>query len=148
MAARRSTWRAESQGGDSGASMPAAEPEEILPRVQSLFDENSGAVHTPIIKDGRVRIGFMDFDISSPEYVLGGEFDIVPTPLSAIDKPARNLVILGEVFGHEVTVDTDFGDDFQRFSRTDAIEIAQRILDTLVSGDVHTNDTGHDFDPL
>ena len=90
---------AEAQGNASGASKPAAEPEEILPRVQSLFDEASGAVHTPVIKDGRVRIGFMDFDISSPEYALGGEFDIVPTPLSAIDKPMRNLVILGEVFG-------------------------------------------------
>ena len=73
--------------------------EEINPRVQSLFGENSGAVHTPVVKDGRVRIGFMEFDISAPEYAVGGEFDIIPTPLSAIDKPARNLVILGEVFG-------------------------------------------------
>ncbi len=90
---------AEAQGGYGGAPKPAAEPEEILPRVQSLFDENSGAVHTPVVKDGRVKIGFMDFDISAPEYAVGGEFDIVPTPLSAIDKPMRNLVILGEVFG-------------------------------------------------
>ena len=96
VAERRS---AEAQGGYGGAGKPSAEPEEILPRVQTLFDEHSGAVHTPVIKDGRVKIGFMDFDISSPEYAIGGEFDIVPTPLSAIDKPARNLVILGEVFG-------------------------------------------------
>ena len=90
---------AEAQGSAQNAGKPAPEPEEILPRVQSLFDENSGAVHTPVVKDGRVKIGFMDFDISAPEYAIGGEFDIVPTPLSAIDKPMRNLVILGEVFG-------------------------------------------------
>ena len=89
----------EAQGGAQNAGKPTSEPEEIRPRVQSLFDENSGAVHTPTVKDGRVKIGFMDFDISAPEYAIGGEFDIVPTPLSAIDKPMRNLVILGEVFG-------------------------------------------------
>ena len=93
------------QGGDRrgaenrDAPKPAAEPEEILPRVQSLFTEAQGAVHVPVIRDGRVKLGFMNFDISSPEYAYGGEFDIVPTPLSAVDKPTRNLVVLGEVFG-------------------------------------------------
>ena len=57
-------------------------------------------------------------------------------------------LILSQVFGHQVTVDTDFFDDFQGFRRTDTVEIAQRIFDALVSGDVHTNDTGHDFNPL
>ena len=83
----------------SGQAKKPAEEEVILPRVQSLFGEGSGAVHTPVVENGRVRIGFMDFDISSPEYVLGGEFDIIPTPLSAVDKPMRNIVLLGEVFG-------------------------------------------------
>ena len=92
---------ADRRNADAAGNAPAkpTEPEEILPRVQSLFDEKSGAIHTPTVKDGRVRIGFMDFDISSPDFAIGGEFDIIPTPLSAIDKPARNLVILGEVFG-------------------------------------------------
>ena len=76
-----------------------AEETQILPRVQTLYGEGSGAVQTPIIENGRVKIGFMDFDISQPEYAVGGEFDIVPTPLSAIDKPMRNIVVLGEVFG-------------------------------------------------
>lgn len=83
----------------AGQGKTPTEPEKTLPRIQSLFDTDSGAVHTPEVKDGRVRIGFMDFDISSPEFALGGRFDLVPTPLSAVDKPARNLVILGEVFG-------------------------------------------------
>ena len=90
---------AEAQGAPAAGGKPVAEPEELLPRVQSLFDESSGAVHTPTVKDGRVKIGFMDFDISNPEFAIGGEFDVVPTPLSAVDKPMRNLVILGEVFG-------------------------------------------------
>ncbi len=98
MAERRT---AESHGGNSGfaGGGKAAEPEVILPRVSTLFGEGSGAVHTPTVKDGHVTVGFMHFDISAPEYAIGGEFDIVPTPLSAIDRPARNLVILGEVFG-------------------------------------------------
>ncbi len=75
------------------------EPEVILPRVGTLFGEGSDAAHTAVVKDGRVRLGFMDFDIAEPEYALGGEFDIIPTPLSSIDKPMRNLVIVGEVFG-------------------------------------------------
>ncbi len=85
---------------DTGKAPAApALPEVILPRVGTLFDERSGASHTAEIVDGHVRIGFMDFDISTPEYAIGGEFDITPTPLSAIDRPTRGLVILGEVFG-------------------------------------------------
>ena len=98
---RYSTAKSERAAAEaqSGQAKKPAEEEVILPRVQSLFGEGSGAVHTPVVENGRVRIGFMDFDISSPEYVLGGEFDIIPTPLSAVDKPIRNIVLLGEVFG-------------------------------------------------
>ncbi len=92
--------RAAESGGIVTPAKPA-EPEVILPRAATLFGEGSGASHTAAVENGRVRIGFMDFDISSPEYALGGEFDITPTPLSAIDKPTRGLVILGEVFGFQ-----------------------------------------------
>ncbi len=91
--------RRAADGQGSPAPTKSAEPEVVLPRVGTLFDEHSGAAHTPVTENGHVKIGFMDFDIASPEFVLGGEFDITPTPLSAIDKPARGLVILGEVFG-------------------------------------------------
>ena len=92
---------AERRAAEQQGQQPAkpAEPVEILPRVQTLYGEGSGAVQTPVIENGRVKIGFMDFDISQPEFAVGGEFDIVPTPLSAIDKPMRNIVVLGEVFG-------------------------------------------------
>ncbi len=91
--------RRAADGQGSPAPTKSAEPEVVLPRVGTLFDEHSGAAHTPVTENGHVKIGFMDFDISSPEFAVGGAFDITPTPLSAIDKPMRGLVILGEVFG-------------------------------------------------
>ena len=98
---RYSMTLAERKAAEAQANQPAkpAEQPEILPRVRTLYGEGSGAVQTPVVENGRVKIGFMDFDISQPEYAVGGEFDIVPTPLSAIDKPMRNIVVLGEVFG-------------------------------------------------
>ena len=77
----------------------STEPETILPRVGSLFAEDSNAVHNPVVSDGKVTVGFMHFDISEPKFAIGGEFDIVPTALSTITRPTRGLVILGEVFG-------------------------------------------------
>lgn len=83
----------------SGQSVSTAEPEAALPRVSTLFEGKSGYTSEVQIKDGICRIGYMTFDINEPEYALGGTFDIQPTPLAAIDRPTRNLVILGEVFG-------------------------------------------------
>ncbi len=106
---------------DRGATDNAKtdEPEIILPRVGTLFDEGSGASHAAEIVNGHVRIGFMDFDISNPEFVHGGEFQITPTPLSAIDRPTRGLVILGEVFGF-LKEPTRQGDKFNiSFALTD-----------------------------
>ncbi len=88
-----------SSDGTGHAPATDAEPEKVLPRVQTLFGETSDASMTATVEDGHVRIGFMDFDVSNPEFVIGGEFDITPTPLAAIERPARGLVILGEVFG-------------------------------------------------
>ncbi|MCQ2428823.1 MAG: PolC-type DNA polymerase III [Clostridia bacterium] len=51
------------------------------------------------VGEGVCRIGFMTFDYSAPTFAIGGEFDIIPTPLAAIDKPQRNIVVLGQVFG-------------------------------------------------
>ena len=53
-------------------------------------------------------------------------------------------LIGGEIAGHEVAVDSDFGDDFQRLGRADTIEIAQRIFNALVSRNVNTDDSRHD----
>ncbi len=92
---------AERRAAGDGGRQPVAPsaPEVVLPRVNTLFGEDSTASHTAVVENGHVKIGFMDFDVSRPEYAIGGEFDIIPTPLSAIDRPTRGLVVLGEVFG-------------------------------------------------
>ncbi len=73
-------------------------PEEekvILPRVQTL---NTWDV-TPDLSNGICKIGKTSFDISSPEFVIGAEFDIThPTPIRYIEKPERGIVIFGEVY--------------------------------------------------
>ncbi len=99
IAAADRSYGASRQNDAPAAPAKAEEPAVVLPRASTLFGEASGAAHTATVQNGHVRLGFMDFDISSPEYVIGGEFDIIPIPLSAIDRPARNIVILGEVFG-------------------------------------------------
>ncbi|MBR6709131.1 MAG: PHP domain-containing protein, partial [Clostridia bacterium] len=47
-----------------------------------------------------LTIGYRTFDLSAPKFAIGGEFSLeTPTPIASIDRPARNLVVLGEVFG-------------------------------------------------
>lgn len=48
------------------------------------------------------HIGGKYFDVSSPEFIIGDEFQILdPTPIRNIDGPRKNIVVLGEVFGIE-----------------------------------------------
>lgn len=110
---------------DRGGQAADKPPEVILPRVGSLFappaEEGAPAPvpETVAVENGRCHIGFMTFDLSAPEYALGAEFDICPTPLSAIDKPRRGLVILGEVFGYTKEANRN-GDKFNvTFNLTD-----------------------------
>ncbi len=79
---------------------PPPEPEEEKPalnlkKVQSLLDA------PPPSYDGDcVTIGYRTFDLSSPNFAIGGEFSLqTPTPIASIDRPTRNLVVFGEVFG-------------------------------------------------
>ena len=52
--------------------------------------------------ENNFHIGGKYFDVSSPEFIIGDEFQIVdPTPIRNIDGPRKNIVILGEVFGIE-----------------------------------------------
>ena len=64
-----------------------------LPRANTLSNEGAD-----LKNDGRIcEIGFKKFDISSPEYVYGEEFDITPLPIAKLEG-GRNVVIIGEVF--------------------------------------------------
>ena len=75
-------------------SAPVVDEQEILPRAASIY---AGDV-VPEMLDGKCRIGQSLFDISSPEYIFGDAFEITPTAIANIDKPVRNIVILGEIF--------------------------------------------------
>ena len=70
------------------------EENEMLPRAASIY----GEVPLPEYGEGTCRIGNSLFDISEPEYIYGEPFEIRPLPIGAIDKPQKNLTIIGEVF--------------------------------------------------
>ena len=75
---------------------PSDEEANMLPRKTSIFDENA----TVTVEDGICKIGCGSFDISSPEYVYGEPFEINPISISDINKPQRNVVIVGTVFDY------------------------------------------------
>jgi len=75
----------------------AVPEEEALPRAASVY----GTVPIPEIEDGKCKIGYSVFDISEPEYVYGEVFPITPISIASIDKPMRNIVVLGEVFNFQ-----------------------------------------------
>ena len=73
-------------------------PDKDFERIASLsakdvvFEQSENNFH----------IGGKYFDVSSPEFIIGDEFQIVdPTPIRNIDGPRKNIVVLGEVFGIE-----------------------------------------------
>ena len=79
----------------------AEEEKNTLPRVSSLFEAPDGE-DGPSKEDLtglECRMGFITFDFSDPEFVLGDPFAIQPTPLRELTKPMRNIVVVGEVFG-------------------------------------------------
>ncbi len=69
-------------------------PGSNLPRVASLV-KNA----TVELGESICTIGYKKFDISEPEYVIGEEFDVKPTPIAALNSSSRGVVIVGEVFG-------------------------------------------------
>ncbi len=71
------------------------EEKPMLPRASSIYEGEC----LPEIGDGKCKIGFSTFDISEPEYVFGEPFEITPVPIASIDRPQRNIVIVGEIFG-------------------------------------------------
>ena len=72
--------------------------EEMLPRIPSIYD---GIDPTPIISEDKTcRIGFSVFDLSGADYVYGTPFEIRPVAIASIKNPAKDLVILGEIFNY------------------------------------------------
>jgi DNA polymerase-3 subunit alpha (Gram-positive type) len=66
-----------------------------LPRLTSVYDTNASVNYG---ENGTVKIGNITFDISSPQFVIGVEFDIRPIPISSVTRPTRNVTFVGEIF--------------------------------------------------
>lgn len=84
---------------DDGAAPEAAADDDApqLKRVASLYgarETPSSQPSDPLIYDSGCR----RFDLSSPEYVYGDEFDIRPVQLAKITSPQHNIVVVGDVF--------------------------------------------------
>ena len=75
---------------------PDVQEEEKLPRAASLYETENEAYND----GGIVKIGTSEFDISEPEFVIGNDFAITPTPIAKLDdgKQHSNVVIVGQVF--------------------------------------------------
>ena len=103
--------------GPSESATPAAvqEQDPDVKRLMSLMGEIGDAE----IEEGICRIGSRQYDISAPEFAIGGSFEIKPVPIARVDRQMRNVVIVGEVFGY--TQDTNrTGDKFNiNFGVTD-----------------------------
>jgi len=101
----------------SSPAAPVEAESEALPRKTSVY----GDQFVPEIKDGLCKIGHATFDISSPEYVFGEQFAITPISISAIDKPQKNITIIGTVFDYSQEP-TRSGDKMNiSFSVTDGV---------------------------
>ena len=87
-------YRQEAQRAPEAIVTETEEEDKMLPRAASIY----GEVPLPEYGEGTCRIGTSVFDIGEPEYVYGEPFEIRPLPIGAIDKPQKNLTIIGEVF--------------------------------------------------
>ena len=90
-------------------SRRSAGPSEAAAPAPTLVNSNPDAVRKmgllgdpgdAEIENGICRIGSRSYDISEPQYAIGANFDIRPVPIAWVNKPMRNVVVLGEVFGY------------------------------------------------
>ncbi len=116
------------------ASAPKEDDKPKLPRIQSVYSETV----SPIVENGICTIGNSKFDISEPKYVIGEPFEIIPTAISYLSKPIRNVVLLGQVFG--VSKDTNRAGDkinllFYLTDGNSSIEIKKFGIDLDAAGE-------------
>ena len=81
--------------GGEWQGAPSKAEEEKLPRLASVYGDNSAVVKK---ENGIVTIGCRSFDISQPNFAIGTQFEINPVPISSVTKPIRNVTFVGEVF--------------------------------------------------
>ena len=81
---------------DAESKLPqAASNEPRLPRLQSVY--NNTTVEN---NQDTVKIGYLTFDISAPQYVLGVPFKIEPMLIAEASRPMKNVTLVGEVFNY------------------------------------------------
>ena len=98
---------------DNGKSSGVEEGQEgpNLTRIFSVYDEDA----TPDLSvEGQVRIGHTTFNISSPEFVLGEPFEILPAQIAAVTHPQKNVTFIGDVICY--TEDSNRTGDSYRIS--------------------------------
>ena len=78
-----------------------------LKRVVSLFGEQNSEVLQ--IDESNFRVGNMSFDVSTPNFLYGGSFEIHPVPLRNLTSPISSVCVLGIAYAIE-TKDTRKGD--------------------------------------
>ncbi len=74
---------------------PAQPQSEKLPRIASVFGDANQIAKK---ENGIITIGSRSFDISSPNFAIGVEFEINPVPISTIRRAVRNVTFIGEIF--------------------------------------------------
>ncbi len=78
--------------GSEDVVVSADSPE--YPRIASIFGDEAHIELT----DDICKIGKSVFDLSSPEVIVGEEFNISPVLIASLKKPVRNVVVVGTVF--------------------------------------------------
>ena len=106
-------------------------PDRNLKKVSSVFGEIPETVRNGV----EVISGKMRFDVSDPVVVLGRPFDFdAPVSISSIEKPMKNVVVLGEVFS-VVSKETRRGDKISiTVSLTD--KVSSVYIRTIVAPEV------------
>ncbi len=96
LAAAEREYEAHLAEGFNRAPQKEAEEEgEKLPRMTSVYDFD---LKESAVADGKIKIGAYTFDLTSPNFAFGNEFDIRPVPIATINKAVKNIVFVGEVF--------------------------------------------------
>ena len=81
--------RAYSAASSSSNVITNDEDKPKFPRIATVYDEGSEIFYND---EGFCHIGANVYDISSPEYRVGDEFEIKPVVISSLTKPVRNVV--------------------------------------------------------
>nr|MBQ4318634.1 hypothetical protein [Clostridia bacterium] len=80
---------------------PAPPPEILEPPKPHMPSVGNADEFAEKLSDTTYKCGNTVFDIENAELVFGEDFDIVPTPIAALNSPRRNITVLGCVFNGE-----------------------------------------------